>query len=475
MAYQHGVKVFEWPTKLVAPRAVDTALPIYVGTAPLHLSETGLSDTAKKVHYPILANTYEEAVTKLGYSDDWQKYSLCEAVYAHFALFAYSPIILVNVLDPEVHKTAVAQRSIPITAKQAILGKDVILDSVIVKATAEGDALVAGTDYSLGWDSDDNAVLNVLTGGALDSASEVFVSNDILDPSKVTPSDIIGGYNTAKKRYEGLEIIHQCFMKFGKVPSLISCPGWSHLPEVAAIMTAKTHDISGLFPSLAVTDLPCDNTLDDYTEVSEWKRLHSYTDKYQVACWPKGKLGDKVFHLSTLFCCLCAAVDAEYNDLPYASPSNHLSKMEAAVTDTGKELLLDLNQANMLNGAGVVTLFNWESGWQLWGVETACYPSNTDPKDRFINIRRFYNWYTVKFILTWFQKVDAPINRRLLETIVDTENIQLNAYVAVGALVGENNHIEFPAEENPTTSLIDGVLQAHTHLTVPPPARYITN
>ena len=145
------------------------------------------------------------------------------------------------------------------------------------------------------------------------------------------------------------------------------------------------------------------------------------------------------------------------------------------MTDSGKELLLDLNQANTLNGAGVVTLFNWESGWQLWGDETACYPSNTDPKDRFINIRRFYNWYTMKFILTWFQKVDAPINRRLLETIQDTENIQLNAYVAVGALVGDNNRVAFLADENPTTSLIDGIIQAHTYLTVPPPARHIVN
>ena len=122
-----------------------------------------------------------------------------------------------------------------------------------------------------------------------------------------------------------------------------------------------------------------------------------------------------------------------------------------------------------------MTLFNWESGWMLWGDETGCYPSNTDPKDRFINIRRFYNWWAVKFILRWFQKVDRPMNRRLLETIRDSENIEINGYVALGALVGPNNRLEFIADENPTTDLIDGVVRAHTFLTVPPPARVIYN
>jgi hypothetical protein len=116
--------------------------------------------------------------------------------------------------------------------------------------------------------------------------------------------------------------------------------------------------------------------VDDFAETPEWKRLHSYTDTHQITCWPKGKLGDKIFHLSTIFACVCADTDDEYGGVPYASPSNHLSKMAAAVTDAGKELLLDLNQANYLNGNGIVTLFNWESGWMLWGDETACYPLN---------------------------------------------------------------------------------------------------
>ncbi|MDR3165275.1 MAG: phage tail sheath family protein, partial [Synergistaceae bacterium] len=84
MAFPHGVYVYELPTALVAPRHVDSALPFVVGTAPIHLSGIGLNiaDTSKQVNYTILASNYEEAVTKLGYSDDWDKYSLCEFMYA---------------------------------------------------------------------------------------------------------------------------------------------------------------------------------------------------------------------------------------------------------------------------------------------------------------------------------------------------------------------------------------------------------
>lgn len=476
MAYKHGVYVGELLTSQVAPRRVDTAIPFVVGTAPIHLSATGLEDVSKQVQHPVLAMTYGEFVTKLGYSDDWEKYTLCEFAYAEFQIYNVAPVVFVNVLDPAYHKTAQPQASFEILDRQAVLGDDVILDSVEVRATDTGAPLVAGTDYTLGWNRGAKAVLNVVAGGALASATEVYAEFDVIDPSKVTAADIVGGYNAITKRAEGLELINSVFMKYGKNPSMICAPGWSDRAEVAAVMTAKCQGISGLFPAIALTDIPSGaDGVEDYTEVAEWKRLNSYTDKYQRALWPMGRLGDRVFHLSTIEAGVIAQTDAQYSDLPYASPSNHLTKMTAAVTKSGKELLLDLNQVNLLNENGVVTLFNWESGWMLWGNEMACFPTNTDPKDRFVNIRRFYNWWAVRFILQWWQKVDSPENRRLLETIEDSENIQINAYVAMGALVGSNNRIAFRAEDNPTTDLIDGIIRAHTYLTVPPPARDIEN
>lgn len=475
MAYKHGVYVKETATGIIAPRSVDSALPFVVGTAPIHLAGNGLNASAQ-TQVPVLCSNMEEAALKLGFSEDFEKYTLCELMDLFFNVYNKAPLIFVNVLDPAVHKTSVAQASYMVLSSQAILGEDVILDSVVVQASESGEALVAGVDYSLGWNSAGKAVLNVLTGGTLAGATEIYAAFDRLDPSLVASSDIIGGYNAQTQRTEGLELIGQCFPKFGKVPSIIAVPKWSENLVVGAVMTAKAESISGLFRAIAVTDIPSGaDGIEDYTEVNEWKRGNSYTDGNQIACWPMGKLGDKVYHLSSIIAGMMAVTDAEYDDIPYASPSNKLTKMTAAVTKSGKEILLDISQANYLNENGIATLLNWESGWMSWGDDMACYPSNTDPKDRFINVRRFYNWYAAKFILRWFFKVDSPLNRRLLETIQDSENIQINAYVAQGVLVGNSNGLTFRAADNPQTDLVDGVIRAHTKLTVPPPARVIEN
>lgn len=475
MAYKHGVYVKEAATGIIAPRSVDSALPFVVGTAPIHLAGNGL-DANKQTQVPILCLNIEEAALKLGFSYDFEKYTLCELMDLFFNVYNKAPLIFVNVLDPAVHKTAVAQASYIVVSSQAVLGEDVILDSVVVRGSESGEALVAGVDYSLGWNNARKAVLNVLPGGALAGVTEVYAAFDRLDPSMVTANDIIGGYNAQTQKTEGLELIGQCFPKFGKVPSIIVAPKWSENPVVGAVMTAKAESISGQCRVVAVTDIPSDiDGVEDYTEVNEWKRGHSYTDVNQIAVWPMGEMGDKVYHLSSIMAGIMAVTDAEYGDIPYASPSNKLTKMTGAVTKSGKEVLLNLAQANYLNENGVVTLLNWESGWVTWGTDMACYPSNTDPKDRFINVRRFYNWYAAKFILRWFAKVDSPLNRRLLEMIQDSENIQINAYVAQGVLVGNNNALEFRAADNPSTDLADGVIRAHTKLTVPPPARVIEN
>ena len=77
----------------------------------------------------------------------------------------------------------------------------------------------------------------------------------------------------------------------------------SHRPAlavVAAVMRAKAENINGIFSGQAVVDIPCDSEgADVYTEAPEWKTRNNYMAEHQIVCWPKIKLGDDVFHLST--------------------------------------------------------------------------------------------------------------------------------------------------------------------------------
>lgn len=72
---------------------------VYVGTAPVQTLEGGSAN----VNRPILVNNIAEARKYFGYSEDWAKYTLCEAMHAHFEINAVGPLVLINVLDPTKH------------------------------------------------------------------------------------------------------------------------------------------------------------------------------------------------------------------------------------------------------------------------------------------------------------------------------------------------------------------------------------
>lgn len=74
--YNHGIRVQEVPTSIIPPVNTQGCLPVFFGTAPVHLAKTEV-----KANTPILCHSYQEAVEQLGYSDDWTNYTLCEAMY----------------------------------------------------------------------------------------------------------------------------------------------------------------------------------------------------------------------------------------------------------------------------------------------------------------------------------------------------------------------------------------------------------
>ena len=465
MAYRHSVNYSEKPTSITPPVNTVAGLPVIVGTAPVHMAADPVP-----ANTPLLCYGYDTAVAGLGYSDDWAKYTLCEALFSQFALFNRSPIIFINVLDLATHKTAVAQAEKSIgTDGTVVLADPVIPSSLVVKKTASGDALVKGTDYDFAWDDQEQLVISVLDGGALDGELSMFVNYDKVNAAAVTASDIIGGIDSTTGAKKGLECLNDIFTMFGMVPGVVLAPGWSDTPTVAAVMKAKAGNINEHFKAIVLTDIPT-GTVKKYSDVVAWKNSNSYTGVDQVVCWPMGKLGDKKYHLSTMALGAIAQTDSANGDIPYESPSNKDLPITGLCLADGTEVRLALNEAEYLNGQGIVTAINFIGGWKLFGNRTGCYPGNTDPKDAFISSRRMVNWHGQTFILTYWQKLDKPTNKRLVQSIVDSENIRLNGLVPEALLGGR---VEFLESENQTTDLIDGKIKFHTYLGLTVPARDI--
>lgn len=479
MAYQHGVRVQEQATSVVSPILGTAGLQVVFGTAPVNLADEPYKVTNK----PIIAYSWAEAVKQLGYSAEKNAlghhlYTLCESMYASFKLFGVAPVVFVNVLDPTKHIKKNSNATLAVEDMEATLKLTGILADTVkvtIQKMVEGEAetvtLVLGTDYVLSFNDDGHLVVTLIAGGSAAKATEITVESTSIDPTAVAASDIIGASSGAEEK--GMEVLRQVYPKFGMTPGLILAPGWSHIPDVGIVLAAKCEEINGYFSCEGFVDI--DSTASGctvYTGVKEAKENAGCASKHIMPLWPCVAVGSMIFWYSAIMGALTAYVDANNDDVPNLSPSNKLIGATGTVLADGAEVLLDQLQANAVNGFGVTTAIN-SNGWRTWGNNTAAYPATTDPKDRWFCCRRFFSWWGNSFILTYAQKVDDPSNLRLIESIVDSENVRGNAYVSQGKCAAA--YIEFNANENTTDTLLNGQLHFHQHLSPYVPAEDIVN
>lgn len=465
MAFKHGIYVSENSTSLTAPVEAVSGLQVVIGTAPVNL----LDDPDSAVNKPLLANTYAGAVAAVGYSSDYAQYTLCQSIGASFQVVSAAPMVLINVLDPDKHTAELAESTIQVNSGVAVLEQTgVLLKDLTVKG--DGTALEADVDYAASFDDDGFVSIALISGGKGDGATTLTVTGKKLDPGKVTAADIVGGVN-AKGVETGLQTIRQIFPKLNMVPGLLIAPGWSEDATVAAALQAACENINGVFSCNCIVDVDSSSEgATNYADVKQQKEKQALTSPHCFAVWLYGKVGETVYAGSALAAALAEYNDSVNNGVPNVSPSNQTIAISAACLKDGTEVLLDQEQANVVNSYGVATWLNI-NGFRLWGNRTACYPGNTDPKDCFFSVRRFFDWDNATFIQTYFQKVDSPANHQLIEAVVDSENVRGNSFVSRG--ICARYELQYLAEENPTVNLMDGTIKFHKYMTPYTPAEDI--
>lgn len=460
--YNHGVGVNELATQVAEPQITLSGIPVVVGTAPIHLAKN------PKVNELVYAKKYEDAVDALGYVEDFEKYTLCQSIFASFKKFKTGPVIYINVLDPKKHNKSMEETNYPVTAKQAnIKVQDVILTSLKVK---NGDKeLVQETDYLATFDDENNVLITLLDTENTEGATSLTVSGDCLDTSKVLESDIIGGYDEDTGVETGLELVRKVFPKLQVLPGALLAPEYSKKKNVAAMLQSKCEDINGMFDCQALVDIDTEEAK-KYTDVEKAKSNIGVSGKNTILLWPMLKYGEDVITYSAAMAALMQNLDAKNNGIPAQSPSNQLLGCDAICLKDGTEVELDEPQANTLNAIGVVAATNY-GGWRSWGNNTACYPLNKDPKDRWINCRRYFSWRENNFIINVHNKVDGIPKVQQIQGIVDNENIKGNSYVSAGYCAGDK--IEFRMAENPIENIVDGHFKFHFYLAPYTPLEYI--
>ena len=464
-----GVHIFEQATSVQTPKVATVGIPFVVGTAPVQSAAK-----PAKSNVPVLVTSWDEAVEKLGFSYDWESYTLCEFMYSHLQLFGAQPVIFCNISDPASMKREEPEADYEVAGHKVSISVDAIADTIKVSVMeGEGGAdaarvLERDVDYSVlyGQDGADAyvCIVELLEDGSAYDAATVSIAYSAADPKAAAVADVV----------DGVAQVDACLTAVGLVPDLIAAPGWSHNTVVAAVMATKAAAINGLFKGKAVIDADAsEDGVTEYSQLSGYKNKNNFVDVDQIICWPMVQLGDYRFHLSTQLCGLMATVDAGNRGIPYESPSNKNLKMDACVLADGTPVNLTWNQVDLIAGSwGVVTAVNFlDSGWVAKGNYTACYPGNTDVKDQFIPVSRMFDFIGNTLIRTFWSKLDKPMTPALRDSILQTCNIWLGGLTGGGYLYGAR--AEMLAEENPLTSLLDGIITLHIYNAPPVPAQEI--
>lgn len=464
--YFHGVRIEENETQIKMPEKQSNGVQVIFGTAPIHLAK----DPYAATNIPILCESMTDCKNKLGYSSNFKDYTLCESMDANFSIFHIAPVVFVNVLDPRKHKSENLEQNYNVINKKVILEMEgILLDTIKVKK--EESVLIENVDYVVSFNESNKAVISLLETGSAFEAITLSISSTSIDVTKVTKKDIIGGYDEETDEITGLELVNRIYPKFNVFPGFLLAPKWSTIAEVATMLSLKSKNINSVFRCEALIDIDTDK-VKKYKDCVSYKNENAFYDENIILLYPKVIVSEKSYHYSAIYAAMTINMDIQNDGVPNLSPSNLLLKVSGAALEDGTEVTLDYEQANELNGQGIVTLIQ-DDGWRAWGNNTACYPLKKDPKDRWIGCRRFFSWWGNTFIINYRRKVDKPGNYRLIEAICDEENIKGNSYAANGKCAGAK--IKFDEKENSIENILDGKLVFRQYLAPYVPAEDILN
>ena len=415
---------------------------VYIGTAPVNQVEGGASNVNK----PILCNNIADARKYFGYSDDWSKYTLCEAMHVHMELKGVGPLVFINVFDPTTHKKSQGGTAslTPENGRVVIANaEDICLDSLVVKSgTGESQVTkVKGTDYTATYDAD-KQVINIveLTSGALGTTA-LSITYDIGDPSAVTATTIIGssdgyGLNT------GIFAIKNVYTETGYIPAYMLAPGFSSVPSVHSAMYQNSQKINGHWNCWLFVDMPIvDSSANPITLANAvtWKNANGYNHDNESVFFPLVKGTDgKTYHLSVLNCANFQELLIQNDGIPYMTGSNTdcaiIENLYLGESSTGRVFDDELINCT-LNANGIDSAAYVGGRWAIWGCMAASYgPSNATQINTFDTAMMMQYYLTNDFQHRRNPDVDKPMTANDLQTMKSEEQARLDALIGIGAL-----------------------------------------
>ncbi|KAF0205496.1 MAG: phage tail sheath [Gallionellaceae bacterium] len=368
--FLHGVETIKSNAGNRPVKLVKSAVTGLVGIAPIGA-----------VNVPILVAADKDMAQ---FGVDLPGFTIISALDANFdqGRPTSGVVVVINVLDPAIHKTAVANEDVIFNASNdlAALAHPAVADLVL----KSGDGLVTYTkdvDYTL---APLTGKLTRKAGGTIALGATVkAASYNYADPTKVTPADIIGGINAAGNR-TGMQAFLDTYSLMGFFPKRLIAPVFCTLNSVATEMIAMANRLRarayidapiGITRAQAIAGRGPMGTINFNTSAGRAKLFYPHVKVYDAAT-----NSERMEPLSQRAAGIGNAIDIEKGY--WWSQSNNEIAGITGMERTISAMINDPNcDANLLNEVGITTVFNnFGTGLRLWGNRMASWPANTDPE-----------------------------------------------------------------------------------------------
>ncbi len=454
--FLHGVETIEIEKGPRPIRTVKSAVVGLIGTAP-----TG------DVNTPTIVLSDRQAAQ---FGPQLTGFSIAQALDAIFDQGA-GTVIVINVLNPATHKTAVPSETVVLKGDVGKTAKPAWAGAAVVKNDAGTTTHALGTDYTT---DPVTGEIRRKVGGGIAADASLKVTYDYLDPTKVTAADIIGTVNGAGQR-TGMQALLDTYNLMGFFAKLLIAPGYSTLNSVASELIVMAHKLR----AEAILDAPIGTT---YAQAIAGRGPagvinFNTSSERAILCYPHLKVYDAPTdseRLEPYSQRLAGVMCAKDNDKGYWwSPSNTEIKGIVGVERQLSAMINDpQSEVNLLNEVGIVTLFNsFGTGIRTWGNRSAAWPSVTHPKN-FINVRRTADILHESVEYAMLQFIDQPINNALIDAIKESVNAFIRTLISRGALIDGN--CSYDPTKNPPTEIALGHLTFDLEFMPPTPAERIS-
>src|SRR3989338_1836041 len=306
-----------------------------------------------------------------------------------------------------------------------------------------------------------------------DPANSAHLTAGVLDPTKITLSDIVGGVDSETGKYKGVSALLASQSEVAVTPRILIAPGFTHqtpLDEneepVANPVVAELLTVAERLRAIIIADCPNTNKTDAVNYANDWGSPRIYP----VFPWVKvlNTANNTIVHQPSSARVAGLIVKSDNERGFWWSPSNLVINGIIGISKPIDFALGDANsKANYLNENNIATIIQ-ESGFRLWGNRTL----SADPKWAFLQARITADMINDSLLKAHLWAVDRNITKTYIEDVLEGVNDYLRYLKSIQAIIDGNAFIN--PELNTPSQIAQGKITFDFDFTPPYPAEHIT-